>query len=83
MKSLRYPVAGTLAGAFSNTLLPTADDALAGAAKALAEEIVSALSGSKCREVPQVAAIATPPRPKPIHMFANLVTGTWTSSPCI
>lgn len=79
MTNLRRYVAGALFGALAVLLILAADKAHAQSACGPADQMIAAVTGPKYREAPLFDAIVkTPVGPKPIRMFANPATGTWT-----
>jgi hypothetical protein len=79
MTNLRRYVAGALIGALAVLFILAADKAHAQSACGPADQMVAAITGPKYHEAPLFDAIVkTPVGPKPIRMFANPSTGTWT-----
>jgi hypothetical protein len=79
MTNLRRYVAGALLGALAVLLLLAADKAHAQTACGPADQMIAAVTGPKYQEAPLFDAfVKTPLGPKPIRMFANPATGTWT-----
>jgi hypothetical protein len=68
-----------LSGALAFLFILAADKARAQAACGPADQMIAAITGPKYREAALFEALVkTPAGPKPIRMFANPATGTWT-----
>jgi hypothetical protein len=79
MTNLRRTVAGALIGALAVLLILAADKARAQTACGPADQMIAAITGPKYQEAPLFdAMVKTPVGSKPIRMFANAATGTWT-----
>jgi hypothetical protein len=79
MTKLRCTVAGVLSGALAFVFTLAVDKARAQTACGPADQMIAAITGPKYREAALFEALVkTPAGPKPIRMFANPATGTWT-----